>query len=389
MIKVLFFNYEYPPLGGGAGNATAYILREFSKNPELKLDLITSSINEKYHLEKIGDNINIHRLPIGKNKNNLHFQSQKELLVYTWRAYFFARKLSRKNNYDLTHSFFTVPCGPLSLLLWRRKKIPYIISLRGSDVPGYSERFSFIYKVLTPLIKYIWKKSRAVVANSLEFKKLAKKVSPQQEISVITNGIDGKEFSVKTFIEYENDDRRRQKFKVICGSRVTPRKGFRFIVGAINLLKKKGIKINLEIIGDGNEKNNLEKMVTDLNLQDQIKFLGIIKHTELPRYYQQANIYISASLNEGMSNTMLEALACGLPIVATKTGGTDEMVQKGKNGFIIEMNSAKDIAEKIESILNDFELEKKMSKNSRRLAESMYWENIAEEYWELYKAIKN
>ena len=56
-MRVLFFNYEYPPLGGGAANATAYILREFSKISGLELDLITSSIDSEYHLEKVGDNI--------------------------------------------------------------------------------------------------------------------------------------------------------------------------------------------------------------------------------------------------------------------------------------------------------------------------------------------
>jgi hypothetical protein len=78
-MKVLFFNYEYPPLGGGAANATANILREFSKISGLEVDLITSSVDDGYHLEKIGDNIRLHKIPIGKNEKNLHFQSQKDL----------------------------------------------------------------------------------------------------------------------------------------------------------------------------------------------------------------------------------------------------------------------------------------------------------------------
>ena len=92
-MRILFFNYEYPPLGGGAGVATSYILKEFTKIPDLEVDLVTSSVSEHYQLEKIGENIKIHRLPIGKNKNNLHFQSQKDLLIYSWKAYFYARKL--------------------------------------------------------------------------------------------------------------------------------------------------------------------------------------------------------------------------------------------------------------------------------------------------------
>ena len=119
-MKVLFFNYEYPPLGGGAGNATYYIMQEFSKIPELEIDLVTASIDKAYHLEKVGQNIRIHRIPIGKNAANLHYQTQKELLVYAIKATIFSRKLIKKNKYDLTHSFFTVPCGQVS---WVLKKI--------------------------------------------------------------------------------------------------------------------------------------------------------------------------------------------------------------------------------------------------------------------------
>ena len=69
-MKVLFFNYEYPPLGAGAANATQCILKEFTEIPKLELDLVTSSIDEEYHLEKIGENICLHKLPIGKNGAN-------------------------------------------------------------------------------------------------------------------------------------------------------------------------------------------------------------------------------------------------------------------------------------------------------------------------------
>ena len=85
-MRILFLNYEYPPLGGGAGNATAYLLKEFAKIPGLEVDLVTSAIDKKYQLEKIGENIRIHRLPIGKNPKNLHFQSQKDLLIYAWKV---------------------------------------------------------------------------------------------------------------------------------------------------------------------------------------------------------------------------------------------------------------------------------------------------------------
>jgi L-malate glycosyltransferase len=384
-MRVLFFNYEYPPLGGGAGNATRYILNEFSKIKDLEVDLVTSAIDKKYAVEKIAENITIYKVPIGKNSTNLHYQTQKEIIIYTWKAFWLANKLTKSNKYDLTHSFFGVPCGSVSLWLKLTKKIPYIISLRGSDVPGYSERFAWLYRILTPLIKYIWKEAKFVVANSLEFKKLALITNNKQKIEIITNGIDIDEFFAKK-IENRTDERLGD-FKIICCARIIARKGINFIIEALGILKDRGINLKLEIIGEGNQKEELKELTRNLKLEEEVSFLGLIKHSELPNFYTQANVSVSASLNEGMSNTMLESLACGLPIIATKTGGTDEIVREGINGFVVKMNSAQDIADKLEILFKDYSLEKRMSQASRELALRMSWKNIAKEYSNLYKEI--
>jgi L-malate glycosyltransferase len=385
MIRVLFFNYEYPPLGGGAGNATYYILREFSKISGLKVDLVTSSTGE-YREEKVGDNIMIYYLPIGKNKSNLHFQSQKDLLVYTWKAFFFSRKLIKKNKYNLTHSFFTVPCGALSWAFYKWNKIPYIVSLRGSDVPGYSERFGIIYKIITPFVKSIWRNSASVIANSSGFRDLALKIDSKKEIKVITNGVAVNEFEAKGFEERKDES---EEFKILCGTRITPRKGFRFLVRAIEKLKEKKHKVKLQIIGEGNEQEELEKLVAKLDLKNEVEFIGVIKRDEIVRRFAAARIFVSTSLNEGMSNAMLEALASGLPIVATNTGGTAEMVRDGLNGFVIEMKDVQDTVDKIESIILNEEIERRMAKESRILAESLSWKSVADSYWKEYMDIGN
>ena len=382
-MRILFFNYEYPPLGGGAANATSYILREYAKIPGLQVDLVTSSIDNKYHIENIGNDIVIHRLPIGKNEKNLHFQSQKELIVYSWKAYFYARKLIRKNKYDLTHSFFSVPCGFLSLVLRFQFGLPYIVSLRGSDVPGYSDRFEMIYKILAPVIKYIWKKSNAVISNSDGLRKLALKTNSNQKIGVVYNGIDIEQF--KPSLEERNEN----IFKIICVSRLTKRKGIDCLLKAIDkIVKTKSDKIILYLVGDGNAKGDLEKQAEELGIENYVKFSGRIPHSDLPKIYNSADIFVLPSLNEGMSNTMLEALASGLPLVATDTGGTKELVKDGVNGFIVEMENADDLAQKIETLMNDKDLVQKMAQESRKLAESMSWQGVAEKYFDLYKNIK-
>ncbi len=383
-MRVLFLNYEYPPLGGGAANATSYLLQEYAKIPDLKVDLVTSGVGKKYEAERIGKNIQIYKLPIGKNEKNLHFQSQRDLLIYSWKAYFFSRRLIKKRKYDLTHSFFSVPCGFLSLIFRWRYGLPYIVSLRGADVPGYTDRFSSMYKVLTPIIRIIWKKADAVISNSEGLKNLALKTNPDQKVDIIYNGVDTQNFQSDPLVFSQG--RNSQIFRVLCISRLTERKGIKYLVGAIKLLDPKYPLLRLKIVGEGDAKKDLEKQTESLNLQEKIEFAGRMKHDKLPKIYSDSHIFVLPSLNEGMSNTMLEALASGLPIIATDTGGTKELVEDGGNGFIVNMKDSQDIAEKIERLINDRELCSEMSKKSRGRAEELSWKSVAEKYWEAYKS---
>ncbi|MFZ5982508.1 MAG: glycosyltransferase [Patescibacteria group bacterium] len=381
-MKILFLNYEYPPLGGGAGNANKYIFGEFQKIPDLEVDFITSSPEKAGSEEKLGKNITIHRVDIGKDPKNLHYQSQKDLLAYAFRAFFLARKLAKKNHYDLSHSFFTVPCGFISLCLKMSFGIPYIVSLRGSDVPGYSERFSWLYKLLSPLIRFIWKKSAHVVANSQGLKELAQKSSPEQVIDVIVNGVDTEEFKPR-----ENKNRPDGIFRILCISRLTHRKGINYLLDAFKIVRAKYPEIELVIGGEGDAEGELREQAEKLGIKNQVNFLGRIPHEKVSRIYASADVFVLPSLNEGMSNTILEAIASGLPVIATDTGGTRELVQEEKNGFVVKTKDAEDIAQKLERLIAAPNLLENMGQASREKAEDMSWKKVAKDYYSLYNEI--
>lgn len=380
-MKVLFLNYEYPPLGGGAGNATAYLLKEYAHIPDLEVHLVTSSVDESIHHIAVSDTVTVHSLPIGKNKKNIHYQSEKDLLLYAWKGYRFADTLFAEHHFDVIHAFFTVPCGYMAMQLSRKYHVPYIVSLRGADVPGYSERFTLLYNILRPLTRQIWKRALHVVSNSAGLRTLALTTNPQQEISIIPNGIDIEDFRPA---EKKEDD---GYVRILCVSRLTPRKGIQYLVEAVDLLLTKNPeqKIELWIAGEGNATESLKQQVSELKREKNIKFFGLVKHSDLRQFYQTADIFCLPSLNEGMSNTMLEALASGMPIVATVTGGTEELVSDGENGFYVKQKSAEDLAEKLETLIRDASLRKQFGEKSRMRAEKMSWNNVASAYHEVYQ----
>jgi glycosyltransferase involved in cell wall biosynthesis len=156
------------------------------------------------------------------------------------------------------------------------------------------------------------------------------------------------------------------------------------------LLAKDGErKIELWIAGEGEEMTSLEQLSCDLGVANKVKFFGRVAHENVVAHFQTADVFCLPSLNEGMSNTMLEALASGMPIVATVTGGTEELVGNGENGFFIKQHSAEDIAEKLEVLIGDDTLRLRFGEASRTRALAMSWGKVAESYNHLYqKAIQ-
>ena len=379
-MKILFLNYEYPPLGGGAGNATEYLLREYAKIPDLEVHLVTSSVDAQEHHFAVSEKIFVHSVPIGKNPETLHFQSHLDVLRYSWVGYRFARKLLSQGGFTAIHAFFSVPCGVQASLLGRRFDIPYIVSLRGADVPGFSERFRLLYGVLQPIIRWVWRRAFAVVAVSQGMKALALRTDAKQAMSVIPNGIDFADFP-KSLGSTDG------VLRLISTSRLTPRKGLRYLIEALGILREKFAITNVEVllVGDGHERESLEKSARGYGVEKQVKFIGRVAHNRLAEWYAEADVFVLPSMNEGMSNAMLEALASGLPLLVTRTGGTEEVLEEGKNGLEIKMREAEDIAEKVKRLYDDVPLRLSMAQASRRKAEEMSWENIAAAYHNLYR----
>ncbi len=386
MKRILFFNYEYPPLGGGAANATKYILDEYSRRDDVFVDLVTSSVVNRYVKQQVGENIIIHRLPIGKSEENLNYQTREELLKYTWRAYKFAQKLIAQNNYDLTHSFFTVPCGAISWRLYKKYNLPYIVSLRGADVPGYSERFEMLYKFITPLIHRIWHDARFVVTNSRGLTELAQQSDEKQKFLQIYNGVDTSFYKVGT----RTLEDRKKEFRILLASRLSRRKGFNYAIDAFVELFDMYPHIRMQIAGgEGNAMEELKAQVKKYRLDGRVVFSGLYTKEESPKIYNSADVFVMPSLNEGMSNNLLEALASGLPVLMTPTGGAEELVRDGENGYLIKMQDKNSIVEKLKILIENPELCDAFGHASRLIAETMSWKNVANEYAQLYKKVEN
>ncbi|MBL7188840.1 MAG: glycosyltransferase, partial [Phycisphaerae bacterium] len=158
-MKILMLNYEFPPIGGGAANAHLCLLRQYADNSDLRVDVLTSAPRPGVVIEQFSENITIHK--VGIHKKHLHFWRKIEVIEWLVRAKSHYGRLLRENQYDLAHAFFGFPTG---WLCYRTaNKLPYIISLRGSDVPGEHARLQLEYKILAPVFRGIWRNAAALV----------------------------------------------------------------------------------------------------------------------------------------------------------------------------------------------------------------------------------
>jgi glycosyltransferase involved in cell wall biosynthesis len=257
--------------------------------------------------------------------------------------------------------------------------LPYIISLRGSDVPGEHSRLQLEYKLLGPLLKRIWTGASSLVANSSGLKERALRFMPSANIEVIPNGVDLDRFAPAAGREI-NDE-----VKLLTVGRLSGTKRFDMLIEAVRILHDKGRKVHLTIVGGGGLFEELKELIERKNLNGIIDLTGRIETEKMPDIYRQHDMFVTATMQEGMSNAMLEAMASGLPIITTSCEGLEELI--ADNGIIVKESTAEALANAIAKLASDDTGYKAMCLSARWRAEKFGWKTTADAYIKLYKRI--
>lgn len=372
-MKVLVISHEYPPIGGGGANACYYLTRNLAEQ-NINVNIVTANYGNLPPFEE-QEGVRIYRVR-SKRKYKSHC-SFTEMADFLLKAYPLINKLEKTERYDLCQVFFGIPSGPIGYMLKKKYKLPYVIRFGGGDIPGFQERFKWFYKLLAPFIKAIWKNADMLVANSEGLQHMAYSFYEGKKIMIIPNGVDAKFFTPQKKTE-------KDMFTILFVSRLIERKGLQFILPYLKEIQSKTNKtIKLIIVGDGPFRNKLEQITIECGISHMVSFEGEKNKAELIEYYQNASLFILPSAKEGMPNVVLEAMACGLPIVITPCEGSKELVKT--NGYIIDVQG---FPEKMLDIINNDIKRIEMSRESRRMIEECYgWGQIGENYRKVYDGI--
>jgi len=180
-----------------------------------------------------------------------------------------------------------------------------------------------------------------------------------------------------------NDDiskTNQETINLITVGRLAPWKNIDTIIKSVNLLKQYDMKFKLFIVGSGPLESELKKLVSDLNLSSEVIFTGQKKYTELTEYYKNSNIYIQASGYEGLPHVLLEAINYDLTVISTPIGGSNEILQDGKNGYVLNLEKGKkpnteNLKNIILETINKKELTEEKKKNAKILLSSVFDES--------------
>lgn len=197
-------------------------------------------------------------------------------------------------------------------------------------------------------------------------------------ISVITNGIDCTQFSP--------DDSVPTSQQLLFVGRLNHAKGLQFLIEAFNRLRAKWPGLQLKVIGEGSNRHKYENRCANLNITTDVSFLGEIPYEEMPKHYRQSQVFVLPSLNEGLPRTVLEALACEVPVVTSSLPQLKPVVEGA--GFTVETESVSGLVEAIDRLLMDPTRRKRMGRTGRQRVVNEYsWTGTVEKttatYFEL------
>ncbi|NLG17166.1 MAG: glycosyltransferase family 4 protein [Fibrobacter sp.] len=377
-MKCLLVNYEFPPLGGGGGTTSMYIAKSLSKlGHEVR---VLTAAHKSIPLYEEKDGYRVFRI---KCRRKLISEcSMPEMLSFVLHAAIPMLKQIKKWKPDIIHVFFALPTGPLGWLARKIFKIPYVVSLLGGDVPGFlPDQIGIHHRILKGISHAVWKNASHVVANSSGLCRLAVRTFPDIPVEVISNGI-----STQDFYPLAKQPARKDKLRLLFVARIAPQKGLMVLLRALSLISIDIPKTNiaLKIVGEGPDRGMAEKYICENDLSEMCTFAGWVPLQDLCKTYNEADVFVLSSVFEGMPSVVLQALACGKPVISTKVYGSEDLIENGKNGFLVDINSPEQLVSAVKTLYSNPELMEKMGAYAIETACRYDWNEIARCYADIY-----
>jgi glycosyltransferase involved in cell wall biosynthesis len=399
MKKILIFSLNYyPHFIGGAEVAIKEITDRIPPDT-MQFHMVTLRIDSALPgVEQIG-NVRVHRIGFTRKNPTIgdlrKFPLHLNKYYFQIGAYLKAIQLNKKYSYDALWAMMAHSCAiPAGLFKKKFPRVKYLLTLQEGDPPEHIEK----------MMKPVWKlfvqgftRADALQPISTFLKEWGFRMGFNGESSVIPNAVDVARFSQKfSFDEIRSMQEKLGKKEgdifLVTTSRLVYKNGIDDVINALAFLPE---NISFLIYGIGPDEDTLRKAARNSGTGHRVKFMGQISHAEMPLMLAACDIFIRPSRSEGMGNSFVEAMAAGLPVIATQEGGISDFLFDSKRnpnkiatGWAVDKDSPRQIADAVEEILHDPKKVHEVTETASRTVKAKYdWNLIAEEMQQLFKTM--
>lgn len=384
-MNILVLNYEMPPVGGG-GKVASLKLSEAWAQAHC-VDYVTSATPGLPRRENISG-VNVIRVPV-VGRRSLSRASLPSLLSYPVSGLLPALELCRSRQYDIVNTHFAIPSGPLGLAVAATRGLAHVVSVYCGDVYHPRRRSSPRHCFATRwIVREVLSRADAVVAGSagVELHTLRNYgFDLRPRLHTVPLPFDP---PPREWLTEERADARVQlgldpkAFYLVSVGRMVAGKRYHGLIRSLLHLSR---SVRLIIVGDGPLRGQLGRLAEREGLLGRVLFTGLVDERHRYRYLRAADLYLLSSHHEGFGNVLHEAMAAGLPIVATGGGGNTDLIQDGKNARLIESNDEGCLAEAVRELLERPALRHAMCQENLRLLGRYACGNIAARYLEVFR----
>jgi len=289
-------------------------------------------------------------------------------------------KIYQEFQFDLIHAHVALPDGYAGMKIAQKYKKPLIVTIHGQDL----QQTIFKSKKCKRNIEKVINFSEKTIVVSKKLKKICGKYleANKDKIIVVSNGINMRDIYTE---KNKNIQEYKEKKVILSVSHLIKTKGIDLNLKAIAKLKQKYPDFIYLIIGEGEERRKLEKLVNELNLQDMVIFIGEISHCKVMEYMASCDIFSLPSWNEGFGVVYLEAMAQSKPVIGCQGEGIEDFVEHGKTGLLVKPKDVNSLVGAMDYLLSNPDEARAIGKRVRKLVlENYTWEKSAEKTIDIY-----
>lgn len=383
---VLFITNAYPDFETSSRGIFIRKMAFLLQREGYQITILTPKIYKKSRYVENQNGIKVYRFPFfAGDKLLIEYERipYLRMILYYISGFLGALYILFRYHFHLIHVHWAIPTGPIGILAGTIFKKPLIVTIHGSDFRMAMEENS---STLKRIFMYICKKASHInCVSKVQLEKMREFGIYDSKLSIIPMGIE-EDFSEKR-LEKKDCDRDRP-ITVISNRNLLPIYNVSQLIQAIPLVLNEDPSVRFIIVGDGQEREGLERKVQELKIESTVHFMGAVPHERMIDLLSEADIYVSTSLSDGTSVSLLEAMAAGVFPVVSDIPANRDWIEDGKNGFLFPINDEKTLAKKILNAIYDKGLIMKGRELNRSIVEEKaLWPVCIEKIKEIYDRV--